>query len=258
METLKINIVQTPLTWECPEANCNAIGSLLAANTLGDVIILPEMFTTGFSMNTQLIAESSTEWALRWMEEQANKHNALLIGSCMFVDDNIYFNRLIAMYPGGRFQYYNKKHLFGLGKEAACYKAGDSRLLIEYLGWRICPFICYDLRFPVWCRNDSKLPYDISIYVANWPAQRHFAWQQLLVARAIENQSYTLGCNIVGTDGADLLYIGGSKALDATGQLIAGLDDTTGILTVSLSKSALTKTRIDLPFLNDAETFVLQ
>jgi predicted amidohydrolase len=256
MQQLRITTVQTSLIWGQPKENMARLGELLDKHTeTSDVIVLPEMFTTGFSMDTNRNAEIIGGSAMLWMAAKAQQFDALIVGSVMYNDNNKHYNRLLVAYPDGTFLHYNKKHLFGLAEEPLHYTAGDTPLQFSFKGWEIKPLICYDLRFPVWSRNKPSKPYDVLIYVANWPAKRIYAWRQLLIARAIENQVYTIGCNIIGTDGNGIDYNGNSMGIDAMGDVMFELKNEFILKTVVLSKDTLDATRRSLPFLDDADEF---
>lgn len=255
MSDLTVTLVQSALHWESPEANRTQFSEKLSALTEEtDLVILPEMFTTGFSMNASSLAEQMDGSSVEWMAEQANRLNAVVTGSLIIEDNGKFYNRLIWMPPNGDLQYYNKRHLFTMAKEQLTYTAGEKLLMAEYKGWKICPLICYDLRFPVWSRNDWS--YDLLFYVANWPATRSFAWRQLLQARAIENQSWTIGVNRVGDDGNGWHFSGDSCVFDALGDkpvyMKAEHED---VFTMRLSKDRTTSIRTKMPFLEDQDQF---
>lgn len=221
-----------------------------------DVVILPEMFTTGFSMAPAQLAEPMSGPSVQWMLEMAAQLKAAVTGSLIIRNDKgKYYNRLIWAQPDGQFFTYDKRHLFTLADEHRHYEAGRERLMIKWRGWRICPLICYDLRFPVWSRNTED--YDLLMYVANFPARRRQAWQALLPARAIENLAYVIGVNRVGQDGNDIDYAGDSMALDFAGQALCHLTQTEQIHTVTLSRSDLQHFREKMGFLNDRDAFSL-
>lgn len=255
---LKVALVQTDLYWEDAIANLASLEEKLAAlPDFVDVIVLPEMFNTGFTMNAAKLAEPLNHTTSRWMRQMAAKTNALLIGSFAVKEEGKYFNRLFVYKPDGTFQHYNKRHLFRMGKENEIYAGGENRLITEWKGWKICPLVCYDLRFPVWSRNTGSEFYDLLIYVANWPARRSNAWRSLLYARAIENLSYTIGVNRIGVDGNELEYDGSSLAIDFQGRLLDDLEDQEMIQVVTLSKSDLEDYRTAFPAYLDADTFFL-
>ncbi|MCC6385190.1 MAG: amidohydrolase [Bacteroidia bacterium] len=260
MRDLRITIVQAKLFWENKKGNLNHFTTLLkkVKKDSTDVLILPEMFTTGFSMDSKKLAESMQGEGVEWMREKAAGLNAAVTGSLIIKEGNDYFNRLIWINPDGNIFHYDKRHLFRMAKEDNYFSSGSEKLVIEFREWRICPMICYDLRFPVWCRNIVSRRYDLILFIASWPERRIEHWKQLLVARAIENQSYVAGVNRVGTDGNKIAYNGNSVVLDSRGKKLsrtrAGVQS---VETVKLSALELEKTRRVLPFLNDADEFEL-
>lgn len=256
MANLRVSLVQTDLGWEDPAANCAALEeklSGLAGKT--DVIVLPEMFATGFSM-TPNGAEIGKGPVLQWMQVQANRLGSLVVGSLKVKQQNAFFNRLYAVHPDGSFTSYDKRHLFRMGEEHMFYQSGDKQVIISYRGWNLAFFICYDLRFPVWSRN-VNMAYDAAIYVANWPAPRANAWRTLLQARAIENLSYVIGVNRVGTDANGLDYAGDSLLVDFKGALQLDLASQDQILTSELSATELAGFRAKFPAHLDADSFSL-
>lgn len=260
MEDLKIAYIQTTLHWQNVTLNLSHFSSKLAEITeLVDVIVLPEMFTTGFTMKTSGLAEKKDGIALKWMQEVAREKNAVVTGSLIFQEGNLFYNRLIWMQADGNFKTYDKRHLFRMAGEQNEYAAGDEHLVEQVKGWNICPLICYDLRFPVWSRNrmhNEQYEYDVLIYVANWPERRAFAWKSLLVARAIENQSYLIGLNRVGEDGNGINYSGDSVALNFLGEKISQLEgNIDGIEIVTLNFEKLSHFRNQFPAGLDADNF---
>lgn len=258
MNDLRLSIVQTTLVWENPSANFKKFEELihpLSGKT--DIIVLPEMFTTGFSMNAERLYDAPNGKTLHWLKQQAKLTNAAITGSAIIKDQDDYYNRLFFVEPDGTFYTYDKKHLFTLAGEHKHYTAGSERLVVNYKGWRICPLICYDLRFPVWARY--KGDYDCLIYVANWPERRIQAWDTLLKARAIENMSYCVGVNRTGKDGNDYPYIGHSAIYDVLGQSVSTADfEKEFVDTQVLSYDALSGAREKLGFLNDRDDFELR
>jgi len=264
-KNLTISIVQTKLHWEDPQANYKSLYRTLSKMEKGetDLIVLPEMFSTGFSMNAKRLAEEMEGPSMQWMFETAQGMKAAICGSIMIREKDRYFNRFIWMEPDGHYDQYDKRHLFRMGKEDKTYTAGTESLVIEYKGWGFCPMVCYDLRFPVWSRNrivmrnGKSLPdYDVLLYVANWPSARSFAWKQLLSARAIENQCYLAGVNRIGTDGNGVDHSGDSVVLDPLGGVISDLrPKKQGICTVELDWKALQDLRKRFPVLTDADDF---
>ena len=255
-ETLKITLVQSHLVWENPAANRAAFDNHLKSITETDVVVLPEMFTTGFTMNAQQVAEPTNGITFSWMQNWAKQLDCAITGSVVVEDDGAFYNRLFFVYPNGESKYYDKKHLFTLANEHKTYNGGTERLILEYLGWKICPLICYDLRFPVWARNTDK--YDVLIYTANWPQVRTSAWDALLKARAIENMSYCIGVNRIGKDGNGYEHSGHSAVYDCLGELISTSDmEIPLVQTITLSKEHILKTREKLRFLEDMDHFTL-
>lgn len=254
---LRVSLIQTALYWENPSANLEMLTKKLAGlQDKTDLIILPEMFTTGFSMNTHQLAESMNGNAVQWMKNQAKQLNAVVTGSLIIKEEESFYNRLIWMRPDGTSAQYDKRHLFTLAKEHHSFTAGTEKLIVELKGWRICPLVCYDLRFPVWSRNIEA--YDILIYTANFPAKRKYAWRQLLKARAIENQSYVLAVNVVGKDGNGFSYSGNSAIINPMGRVEEEMENMEGIINQTISKEFITKTRTQLPFLNDRDGFIIK
>lgn len=260
---MRITLVQTALHWENPAANLEMLRQKLAALAgETDLVVLPEMFSTGFTMNAATVAEPMDGPTMNWLRTTAQKLGAAITGSFVCTEDGHFFNRLVWMEPDGAFEIYDKRHLFGLTGEDLTYTAGKKRLVVEWLGWRICPLICYDLRFPAWSRNvvispDAKKnsAYDLLIFVANWPERRSYHWRSLLAARAIENQSFALGVNIVGQDGNGFEYVGDSTLLDFAGQPVFQISRQEGLFTAKLSLDNLKHYRQQLPFLADTDYF---
>lgn len=256
MENLRVSLVQSDLVWEDPAANCAQLEEKLAGLAgQTDVIVLPEMFSTGFSM-TESGAEIGRGPALQWMQLQANRMGALVLGSLKVKHGTSFYNRLYAVDPSGSYTAYDKRHLFRMGGEHKFYQAGDQQVIVSYKGWKLALFICYDLRFPVWSRN-VDLAYDAAIYVANWPAPRANAWRTLLQARAIENLCYVIGVNRMGTDANDLAYIGDSLLVDFKGGLQLDLAGDDQILSSELSAADLAEFRTKFPAHLDADSFSL-
>lgn len=255
--TLNISTVQTHLAWEDASANRTYFSKLLEGLGDSDLIILPEMFTTGFTMNAQEVAEEPLGLTLSWMQLWAKNLDAAITGSLVIKEKNAYYNRLFFVRPDGDFESYDKKHTFTLADEHLTYTAGKKRLVVEYLGWKICPLICYDLRFPVWARN--TVDYDLLLYVANWPKTRITAWDVLLKARAIENMAYCAGVNRIGVDGKGFEYVGHSSVYDPLGELVSSNDlETELVQTVALHKNDMVSTREKLKFLQDRDSFILK
>jgi len=255
--TLNVTYIQTQLIWEDPKANKEHFEKKLAeCPSETDIIILPEMFTTGFSMNAEAKAEKA-EVVLNWMQQQAKAFGVALTGSAMVKDQGKFYNRMFFVQPDGDFDTYDKKHLFTLAGEHKIYDPGLERCIVEYKGWKLCLQVCYDLRFPVWSRN--KEDYDALIYVANWPKKRVAAWDILLQARAVENMSYCIGLNIIGIDGNDFPYVGHSSAYDALGKRLSQHHpEEEAIETIALDKASLYELRNQLGFLRDRDAFTLK
>lgn len=253
MQTLNISLIQTALHWEDVDANLQMFTQKMEGITGADIIVLPEMFSTGFTMNSTDMAELTGGRTTRWMKEQAAKKKAVITGSIIVEEGGKHYNRLIWMQPDGIFYTYDKRHLFRMGNEHEYYSAGNKKLLVEYKGWRICPMICYDLRFPVWIRNKNK--YDLLLFVANWPTRRNQHWKQLLIARSIENQCYTLGVNRVGDDGNGIGHSGPTMAIDPMGNILAEQADTEAILNVTLDLNVVQEYRDKFPAHLDADDF---
>lgn len=256
-ETFRITLVQTHLEWENIEANLKHFSKKLAhISGRPDLIVLPEMFSTGFSMNAPALAEESEGQTFQWMLLQAKKMNSAIIGSVIIKENEQFFNRLFFVFPNGEYKKYDKKHTFTLAGEHKVYSKGNSRLIVNYKGWKICPLVCYDLRFPVWARNTED--FDVLIYVANWPEKRIGAWDVLLKARAIENMCYCVGVNRIGMDGNNHKYPGHSAVYDVLGKQIS----TSGFEkefteTLLLEKTHIKETREQLRFLGDRDDFNL-
>lgn len=254
MKDLSVSIIQSKLQWETPSANLKMLAEKLdTLKNQTDIILLPEMFTTGFSMNAATLAEDMQGRTMEWLATQAAQCNAVIAGSFIVKENNHYYNRFVWMQASGEYEYYDKRHLFTLAKEDETYTAGTKKLILNYKGWKICPLICYDLRFPVWSRNAEG--YDLLIYVANFPAKRAMAWKSLLVARAIENQVYTVGVNIVGKDGNGYYYSGDSSIIDYEGQLLFQKADEEAIFTKTLTYKNQANFRKSLHFLADQDRY---
>jgi omega-amidase len=254
-ENLKIALIQAPLLWENPEENRKVFSKKIESVSKDvDVIILPEMFTSGFTMCPENISTIEDEATLVWMRGVSQSLNAAIIGSIVYREGTKNYNRLLFVKPDGSVSTYDKRHTFTLVGEDEKYTAGTQQLLVHYKGFVFCPLICYDLRFPVWSRNTME--YDVLLYVANWPKTRVEAWDVLLRARAIENMTYCVGVNRVGTDANGHSYSGHSGVYDALGkQLVFSEDD--AVLEISISKKHITETRQKLGFLYDRDVFSL-
>ncbi len=254
MNNLRVSLIQSSLYWENIAKNLSAFSDkILKLKGKTDLIILPEMFTTGFSMNAAPIAEDMEGETMNWLRLHAETLESAITGSFIVKENGHFYNRLIFMQPDGHFFTYDKRHLFTLAKEHLSYQAGQDRLIVEWKGWKICPLICYDLRFPAWSRN--TVDYDLLIYVANWPETRALHWKSLLLARAIENQSYTIGVNRVGVDEKGFVYSGDSSLIDYAGASICCITKKEDIFTRALSKERQIEYRSKLDFLPDRDSF---
>lgn len=220
-----------------------------------DLIVLPEMFVSGFTMNPKAVAETMNGETIAWLQHLAKAKDCAITGSLVIEENRKYYNRLVFVYPNGELKTYDKRHLFTLAGEDKVYTAGKEKLIIEYKEFRICPLICYDLRFPVFARNVED--YDVLIYVANWPKPRINAWDILLKARAVENMSYAIGVNRIGKDENELEYVGHSQAVDFLGNYLLEPQETDGVFIVELDKEKLLETRSKLAFLEDKDQFRL-
>lgn len=250
---LDITTIQSDIIWENKDLNLKNYQEKIDKIESTDLIILPEMFNTGFTMDPKPFAESMSGETIQWMKSNASKRDIAICGSLIIEEEGKYFNRFIWVNPDSSIQYYDKRHLFSFAGEDKNYTPGDSKLIIDYKGWKICTLICYDLRFPVWARNVED--YDVLIYVANWPSKRKSAWRSLLVARAIENQCYVIGVNRVGTDGNNVSYNGDTSLINALGETLYINSQSEDVFTTSLSRADLTKVRNLFPFLKDKDNF---
>lgn len=256
-QQLNITVIQPDVIWENKPANLRHFEELISgAPGKKEVVLLPEMFSTGFSMRPEVLAEKMNGATVQWMKEQAEKHRIILAGSLIIEEDGKYFNRFIWMQPDGSCFHYDKHHLFGYADENKHYTAGNKKVIVQVKGWKICLMVCYDLRFPVWARQ-SKESYDILIYTANWPEKRSHAWKTLLTARAIENQCYVAGVNRVGDDPMGIHYNGESSIIDATGQVLWQVAEKETCHTITLDKDLLTEYRQQFPIIEDADAFLL-
>ncbi len=253
---LKTALIQSSLFWENPAKNRKAFEKKLETISSDvDLIILPEMFTTGFTMSPENISKEQGPLTLEWMQKMALRSSASIMGSLPFYENGRYTNRLLFVHSDGSYHKYDKCHTFTLAGEDKVYRAGVERLILNYKGFRICPLICYDLRFPVWARNTED--YDVLIYVANWPKPRVSAWDTLLKARAIENMAYCIGVNRVGKDELGHEYSGHSAAYDCLGRQLV-FSEKEEICYAVLSKEHITSTRNKLRFLEDRDSFTLE
>lgn len=255
---LNVSIIQSDLVWENTTSNLSRFDEHISTLNTTDLIILPEMFTTGFSNRSSHLSESMNGLSVNWLIQKSSEKNAVITGSIIIKEGDQYFNRMIWAFPNGKIEVYDKKHLFSLAKENENYSPGTNRKIIEIKGWKISPMVCYDLRFPVWSRRSiSEYNYDLIVYVASWPIARIHAWSALLKARAIENMSYVIGVNRVGTDGNQIEYSGDSEIIDPLGtSLIKCKSFKEEIHTINLDKNTIDKTRQKLNFQNDADAFV--
>jgi len=260
VQDLTLVLLQQPLVWHDRNANLahfQALLEQLERPEVVDLVLLPEMFTTGFTMAAAEQAEHDGT-TLAWMQEQAARHRCAVAGSvAVKAADGQCYNRFYLVTPSGTVDVYDKRHLFAMAGEHDAYSPGRERPIIEYLGWRICPQICYDLRFPVWSRNRHADPYDLLLNVANWPDQRRLHWRTLLQARAIENQCWCAGLNRIGSDGKGINYAGDSLIIDPLGVIVADAADQAVALVQTLSAGQLQQVRSQLPFLRDADAFQL-
>jgi omega-amidase len=251
---MKIAIIQSDLVWENPTANRNHFEKKINTITEAiDLVVLPEMFSTGFTMNPSVVAEEMNGETVQWMQQLAKNKQLAIMGSLVIEENGNYFNRMLFVFPDGAIQKYDKRHLFSLAKEEMVFTAGKEKTIVDYKDWKICLQICYDLRFPVFTRNVEN--YDLLIYVASWPKPRINAWDILLRARAVENLCYTVGVNRVGTDANQLEYVGHSQVVDYLGNYSVEPFENETIKIISLDKDAMMETRNRLNFLKDKDTF---
>jgi omega-amidase len=260
-KSLSFKLVQTNLAWEDPDANIEYLNSLVEQGEPADVIVLPEMFTTGFSMNAQTLAASSFEKGISWMQKKSQETGSVICGSMMCKQGDDFFNRFVWMNPDNTSEFYDKRHLFSIGHENEFYKSGEEQKIINHNGFRIRPLICYDLRFPAWSRNKAEGnegEYDILLYVANWPERRIEHWKTLLKARAIENAAYVVAVNRIGDDGNGISHNGLSAAVNYKGDAVFLHENTeqTEVFTVELD--SLKEYRKIFPVLEDADDFVVK
>jgi len=256
MSLLGCTLIQSQLHWEDKNANLQMFEQKInAITTQTHVVILPEMFSTGFSMQPEKFAEKMDGPTVQWMKKIAASKKIILTGSIIIEEQKNNFNRLIWMLPNGQYGYYDKRHLFAYGEEDKHYTAGTKRLVASVNGWKINLMICYDLRFPVWSRQQGKLEYDVLIYVANWPEKRNTAWKTLLRARAIENQCYIIGVNRVGNDGNNIYHNGDSTVVDPLGEILYQKTGEEDVFTIQLNKDRLKEVREKFQFWRDADDF---
>ncbi len=265
--SLTVTIIQTHLHWENKAANLAMLyEKIMGIQEKTEVVILPEMFSTGFIMKAEEFAETMDGETVQWMRNIAQQKRIILTGSIIIQEENKYYNRLLWMLPNGSFGYYNKRHLFAYAEEDKHYTAGNKRLITSVKGWKINTQICYDLRFPIWSRQAplstrgegrGSEEYDVLLYVANWPERRNSAWQTLLTARAIENQCYVIGVNRIGLDGNNIAHCGSSTVIDALGNILYCKANDEDIFTITLQKKHLLDIRNKFPFLNDRDNFTI-
>jgi len=256
MKNLNISIIQTELAWEDKQANLNHFETCLQqVPDDSNLVVLPEMFTTGFSMSPKYFAEKMSGESVEWMRKQAISLKKTIVGSLIVEENKQYYNRLIWMQPDGKLQHYNKRHCFRYADEHLHYTGGDKELIVELEGWKFACYICYDLRFPVWSRN-TNLKYDVALYIANWPATRSEHWKTLLKARAIENQAYTIGVNRIGKDGKGFDHSGDSVVLNGQGEQISNTEPNQfSVETITLNANKLVEYRKRFPAWMDTDEF---
>ncbi|MFV5696752.1 nitrilase family protein [Flavobacterium sp. ZT3R17] len=252
---MKIALIQSSLYWENPKSNRNYFEEKINAIN-SDLIVLPEMFTSGFTMSPANVAETMQGETMMWLKSLAKAKKTAITGSLVIEENNNFYNRMVFVFPSGEIQFYDKKHLFTLAGEDKVYTSGTQKIIVAYLDWKICLQVCYDLRFPVFSRNSED--YDLLIYVASWPKIRTNAWDALLKARAIENMSYAIGVNRIGEDNNGYQYIGHSQAIDFLGNYIVEPVESEGILFAELNKEKMLQTRQKLGFLNDRDVFEIK
>lgn len=257
-ENLNIALIQTELVWEQPEQNRTDLSKKIdALKSPVDIIVLPEMFTSGFTMNPSHVFETMQGETVAWLKSVAAEKQAAITGSMVIKEDGHYYNRMLFVHPDGAIDQYDKRHTFTFAGEDKVYSSGTKKITVDYKGWTICPLICYDLRFPVWARNVEN--YDVLIYVANWPASRMVAWDTLLKARAIENMSYCVGVNRVGKDDNNHDYSGHSAVYDVLGNRIDTIPlEKEAVEIVSLKKEHIQQNRSKFNFLADQDQFSIR
>lgn len=253
MTKLSVTLVQSHLYWQNPSKNRIQLETLLSSVSQTDLIVLPELFTTAFCVSAE--AEFMHEESITWMSKIAKEKESVIVGSLIIKENDSKFNRLVWMRPDGNYEYYDKRHLFSMMNEGQYFEAGKKRLIVDVKGWKVCPLICYDLRFPVFSRNNSS--YDLLLYVANWPISRIDHWKKLLLARAIENQSYVIGVNRIGFDANNIEFNGQSTLIDFQGNTIYSAGDAESVNTITISKEDLINNRERLPFLKDMDSYTI-
>lgn len=256
-EQLHFTLIQPDIAWEDKQANMKQYEDIIAGITGSKhIVVLPEMFSTGFSMAPERLAEPMDGTSVKWMTATAARYRCIIAGSLIIEEDGKYYNRMLWVQPDGRISSYDKRHLFAYADEDKHYSPGDKRVIVSVNGWRINLMVCYDLRFPVWARNQGD-EYDVLLYVANWPEARSLAWRTLLQARAIENQCYVVGVNRVGKDGKGYNHTGESSVFGPLGEQLCELPPVPTTHTIPLDNEELKKIRTKLPFLDDADKFIL-
>lgn len=259
--TLIVTVIQTNLHWENRTANLQMLEQkILSISEKTELVVLPEMFSTGFSMKPEMLAETMNGKTMQWMKKIAAQKKIILTGSLIIKENGNYFNRLVWMMPNGQCGFYDKRHCFAFAGEDKSYTAGTKRLIASVNGWKVNLQVCYDLRFPVWARQQQQSgepEYDLMIYVANWPEKRSHAWKTLLQARAIENQCYVIGVNRIGNDGNNIYHSGDSIIVDPLGEILYTKKDQEDIFTTTLEKTHLQTIRDKFPFLRDADGFMI-
>lgn len=260
MSSLSVTIIQTSLFWEDKTANLRMFEQKIReVEERMELVLLPEMFNTGFSMQPEQLGETMEGETVSWMKEVARENKIILAGSLIIEENGKYYNRLVWMQPDGVSGYYDKRHLFAHGGEDHSFSAGNKRMICSVKGWKVNLQVCYDLRFPVWARQspneEGEAEYDLLVYVANWPEKRNRAWKTLLCARAIENQCYVVGVNRVGTDGVGMYHSGDSMVIDPMGEILYHKAHDEAVNTIILEKEKLAETRSKLPFLKDGDVF---
>jgi len=267
MSSLTITTIQTSLQWEDKEANLRLLEEkILSLSDPAELVVLPEMFSTGFTMKPELLAETMDGPTVSWMSAIAAKKRIILTGSLVIREGDDYFNRLVWMQPNGSFGTYDKRHRFAYAGEDQSYRAGCKRLIASVKGWKVLPLVCYDLRFPVWSRQTPPetneglpgLEYDLLLYVANWPQRRSHAWKTLLQARAIENQCFVAGVNRIGNDGNDIYHSGDTMIIGPLGDILYKADEREEVFSLTLRKETLTGVRQHFPFWKDADHFSIE
>lgn len=260
MSSLTITAIQTSLYWEDKEANLLQLEEKInSIEERTEIVVLPEMFSTGFTMQPKLFAEDMDGTTVEWMKRIAADKRIVITGSIIIKEEDKFYNRLIWMLPNGEYGFYNKRHLFAYAGEDQHYAAGNKRLIASVKGWKINLQICYDLRFPVWARQSTTEhpEYDVLVYVANWPERRSHAWKTLLCARAIENQCYVVGVNRVGIDGNKIHHSGNSLVIDPLGEVLYHKTDEEDIFTITLERERLEEVRTKFPFWKDGDSFMI-